>query len=82
MRSTSAHASPALVWHKCAGKAAAAGGNIAQVLLQEVDQVVARVRGRENEQHDALEPVLAYVNANMQVCCRCTPLQACSLAVS
>lgn len=35
--------------------------------MQEVDRVVARVRGRDNEQHDALGPVLSFVNANMQV---------------
>ncbi|DBB08757.1 TPA: hypothetical protein ACH3X3_008192 [Trebouxia sp. C0006] len=32
----------------------------------EVDRVVARVRARENEQHDALSPVQTFVNAHMQ----------------
>lgn len=51
--------------------------------MQEVDRVVARVRGRENEQHDALGPVLAFVNANMQVglCAACnTPHRSAFLA--
>lgn len=42
------------------------------LLLQEVDRVVSRVRARENEQHDALSPVLSYVNANMQVRLQCS----------
>ena len=37
-------------------------------LLQEVDRVVARVRARENEQHDVLGPVQTFVNAHMQAC--------------
>lgn len=45
----------------------AAGVDRIFFLLQEVDRVVSRVRARENEQHDALSPVLSYVNANMQV---------------
>lgn len=32
----------------------------------EVDRVVARVRARENEQHDVLGPVQTFVNAHMQ----------------
>lgn len=36
-------------------------------MMQEVDRVVARLRGRENEQHDALGPVQTFVNAHMQV---------------
>ena len=36
-------------------------------VVQEVDRVVARVRARENEQHDALSPVQTFVNAYMQV---------------
>ncbi|KAL3138737.1 hypothetical protein ABBQ32_005584 [Trebouxia sp. C0010 RCD-2024] len=32
----------------------------------EVDRVVARLRARENEQHDALAPVQAFVNSDMQ----------------
>ena len=46
-----------------------AAGNNSHIrfAIQEVDRVVARVRGRDNEQHDALGPVLSFVNANMQV---------------
>ena len=33
--------------------------------------VVARVRARENEQHDALSPVQTFVNAHMQVRVHC-----------
>lgn len=42
-------------------------------VVQEVDRVVARVRARENEQHDALSPVQAFVNAHMQVLLSVTP---------
>ena len=35
-------------------------------VVQEVDRVVARVRARENEQHDVLGPVQTFVNAHMQ----------------
>ena len=35
-------------------------------MMQEVDRVVARLRGRENEQHDALAPVQTFVNSHMQ----------------
>lgn len=41
------------------------------MMMQEVDRVVARVRARENEQHDALSPVQTFVNAHMQVCVHC-----------
>ena len=48
-------------------------------LVQEVDRVVARLRSRENEQHDTLAPVHAFVTSHMQVCWRCTC--ACSISV-
>ena len=35
-------------------------------MVQEVDRVVARLRAGENEQHDALAPVQAFVNSHMQ----------------
>jgi len=38
--------------------------------------VVARVRARENEQHDALGPVQTFVNAHVQVCVACAVLLA------
>ena len=35
-------------------------------MVQEVDRVVARLRARENEQHNALVPVQACVNTHTQ----------------
>ncbi len=49
-------------------------------MVQEVDRVVARVRARENEQHDALSPVQSFVNAHMQVCVDCLCLHFAPLA--
>ena len=49
-------------------------------MVQEVDRVVARVRARENEQHDALSPVQTFVNAHMQVCAHCLCLHFALLA--
>ena len=37
-------------------------------MVQEVDRVVARLRARENEQHDTLAPIHAFVTSHMQVC--------------
>ena len=53
--------------------------------MQEVDRVVARVRSRDNEQHDALGPVLSFVNANMQVTLfthSMLPAESCCTAVN
>lgn len=49
-------------------------------MMQEVDRVVARLRGRENEQHDALAPVHTFVTSHMQVCC--CPTHACTNTAS
>lgn len=50
------------------------------MMVQEVDRVVARVRARENEQHDALSPVQSFVNAHMQVLLNCLCLHSALLA--
>ena len=44
--------------------------------VQEVDRVVARLRARENEQHDALGPVQTFVNLHMQASLLCLLCQA------
>lgn len=50
------------------------------MVVQEVDRVVARVRARQNEQHDALNPVQTFVNAHMQVSVHCWCLRFVFLA--
>lgn len=47
-------------------------GEAGSCMMQEVDRVVARLRARENEQHDILAPVHAFVTSHMQVCLCCT----------